>query len=100
MPAVFEQHWASIHADYNGEWVKGFILKGKAGKALDQWGWDSREMWLPFTRNHTVLQLLAEQFFVPILKGYLDPSSEEVQIGGRAVLIAKIANRVSDRDLL
>ena len=51
-------------------------------------GWDARELWIPFTKSTTLLQLLADLCFVPMLKG--DLSDPYLLIGGRMVLVAKL----------
>ena len=102
-PPQLDNHgdWDSIHnlsheywqsqdmASFNGDWVKNLLIHGRRGKAEDQWGWDARESWISFTRDPTILDLLAKMYFVPILKGDLPHSHQHLTLGGKLVLIQK-----------
>ena len=55
-----------------GGWLARQIKKSSAGTAVDQWGWDSREMWLPFLQDEEdLMDKLATHWFRPVAAGYL-----------------------------
>ena len=45
-----------------GPWLRRLkqIERSKRGTAVDQWGWDSKEMWTPFTKDSELMDDLAK----------------------------------------
>lgn len=42
-----------------GKWLSKILRKTKAGTAVDQWGWDCREMWAPLRKDDDLLDAIA-----------------------------------------
>ena len=73
----------------NGDWVRKQIRRSKRGTAVDQWGWDSREMWDPFIRNDTLMDEIARAWIKPVAAGYLPAAYRDHLAGGRLVALSK-----------
>ena len=73
----------------NGPWLARLIRKSSAGAAVDQWGWDSREMWQPFTYDKDLINLIAECWVRPMAAGYLPQAYKEHLAGGRLIALSK-----------
>ena len=72
-----------------GEWLLRFLNKARAGTAVDQWGWDSREMWTPFRKDNDLLDAIARLWIRPVAAGYLPPPYRADLAGGRLVALSK-----------
>jgi len=55
----------------NGKLIGNMIRRAKRGTAVDQWGWDSREMWRDIVADTQFLEIIAHQWILPIAAGYL-----------------------------
>ena len=73
----------------DGEWLERQLSKSRAGTAVDQWGWDSREMWATFRKDDSLLHDIARLWIRPIAAGYLPPRYREHLAGGRLVALSK-----------
>ena len=65
-----------------GPWLVRQILASKRGRAVDQFGWDTREMWGPLIEDADLMQDMAKAFFQPLAEGYLTPSISNIMAGG------------------
>ena len=72
-----------------GDWLSRTLSKSSTGTAVDQWGWDSREMWEPFRADKDLMDSLAAHLFRPMAAGYLPPTYREHLAGGREVALSK-----------
>ena len=57
-----------------------------------QWGWDMREMSLPLTHDHDLVQSIAEVWVLPAARGYLPPKYLSLLAGDRLVALSKSPN--------
>ena len=73
----------------NGKWLDKQLQRSKAGTAVDQWGWDSREMWDPLRKDTELMEQIAELWFRPIAAGYLPSAYKTNLAGGRLVALSK-----------
>ena len=73
----------------DGRWLTLLIRKSSAGTAVDQWGWDSKEMWQPFTHDKDLMNLIAECWVRPMAAGYLPHHYREHLAGGRLIALSK-----------
>ena len=73
----------------DGRWLTRLIRKSSAGTAVDQWGWDSKEMWQPFTHDKDLMNLIAECWVRPMAAGYLPHQYREHLAGGRLIALSK-----------
>jgi hypothetical protein len=73
----------------NGNLIGKMIRRAKRGTAVDQWGWDSREMWRDIVADTQFLEIIAQQWILPIAAGYLPPRYREHLAGGRLVALSK-----------
>ena len=73
----------------DGEWLEHQLKRSRAGTAVDQWGWDSREMWAAFRKDESLLDDIARLWIRPIAAGYLPPRYREHLAGGRLVALSK-----------
>lgn len=80
---------ASTYKFIDGPWVRRQILRNKRGTAVDQWGWDSREMWRDIITDNELLGLVARHWILPIAMGYLPVRYREHLAGGRLVALSK-----------
>ena len=65
------------------------IRQSKVGTAVDQWGWDSKEMWLPFLKDEELMDNLATFWARPLAMGYLPPQYRADLAGGRLIALSK-----------
>ena len=65
------------------------IENSKRGTAVDQWGWDSREMWAPLKDDPEVMDDMAETWALPVATGYLPPRYRDQLAGGRLIALSK-----------
>ena len=72
-----------------GAWFARQIRTSSRGTAVDQWGWDTREMWEPFTYDHDLMNDLAEVWVRPLAAGYLPSQYRQTLIGGRLIALSK-----------
>ena len=72
-----------------GKWLRKLLSKARAGTAVDQWGWDSREMWTPFRKDDDLLDAIARFWIRPVAAGYLPPPYRSDLAGGRLVALSK-----------
>ena len=72
-----------------GAWFARQIKTSSRGTAVDQWGWDTREMWEPFTYDHELMNDLAEVWVRPLAAGYLPSQYRQILIGGRLIALSK-----------
>ncbi len=56
---------------------------------MDQWGWDSKEMWRDIINDDILLNLVAKHWILPIAAGYLPPKYRDHLAGGRLVALSK-----------
>ena len=73
----------------NGAWFAKQIRQSKVGTAVDQWGWDSKEMWLPFLKDEELMDNLATFWARPLAMGYLPPQYRADLAGGRLIALSK-----------
>ena len=73
----------------DGPWLDKQIQKSKAGAALDQWGWDTKEMWAPLRRDPDLLHDIAIHWIKPLAVGYLPRAYKNELAGGRLVALSK-----------
>ena len=75
----------------SGPWLATQIKKSASGTAVDQWGWDSREMWLPFLQDEVLMEDLARCWpgFRPVAAGYLPAAYRQHLAGGRLIALSK-----------
>ena len=73
----------------NGDWVRAQIRNAKRGTAVDQWGWDSREMWEELVKDDELIEQVALLWFRPVAAGYLPEAYAEHLTGGRLVALSK-----------
>ena len=66
----------------DGPWVRRQILRNKRGTAVDQWGWDSKEMWRDIISDHELLNLVAQHWINPTAAGYLPHKYRQHLAGG------------------
>ena len=72
-----------------GKWLSKILRKTKAGTAVDQWGWDCREMWAPLRKDDDLLDAIARHWIRPVAAGYLPPKYRADLSGGRLVALSK-----------
>jgi hypothetical protein len=72
-----------------GDWLARQIKRSAAGTAVDQWGWDSREMWLPFLQDADLMDRLAHHWCKPVAAGYLPQHYRSHLAGGRLIALSK-----------
>ena len=72
-----------------GPWLVRQIRASKRGGAVDQFGWDTREMWGPLIEDADLMQDMSKAFFRPLAEGYLPPSIRDIMAGGRLVALSK-----------
>jgi hypothetical protein len=73
-----------------GEWLRKTLGKAKAGTAVDQWGWDCREMWAPLRKDDDLLDAIARHWIRPVAAGYLPHKYRADLAGGRLVALSKL----------
>ena len=73
----------------NGKWFEKQLRKCKAGTAVDQWGWDTKEMWKGVRADKALLDRVAVILLRPVAAGYLPPAYRDDLAGGRLVAISK-----------
>ncbi len=71
------QLFRSISSQDNGFEFRKQIQRSRRGTAVDQWGCDSKEMWLPLTSDSELMDDMAETWALPIAMGYLPPRYRE-----------------------
>ena len=76
----------------NWRWLTRLIRKSSAGTAVDQWGWDSKEMWQPFTYDTDLMNLIAECWVRPMAAGYMPHAYKAHLAGGRLIALSKYPN--------
>ena len=88
--------WTHLHLDWTtqllhttGSFESRFRGQDRRGTAVDQWGWDSKEMWLPLISDSELMEDMAETWALPIAMGYLPPRYREHLAGGRLVALSK-----------
>ena len=72
-----------------GPWLVRQIRASKQGGAVDQFWWDTREMWGPLIEDADLMQDKAKAFFQPLEEGYLPPSMRDIMAGERLVALSK-----------
>ena len=80
---------ASTFKFIDGPWVRRQIQRNKRGTAVDQWGWDSKEMWRDIINDNELLNLVARHWIRPIAAGYLPHKYRQHLAGGRLVALSK-----------
>ena len=73
----------------DGSWLKLQIECSKAGTGVDQWGWDSKEMWIPLKHNSALMDAIAQTWARPLAQGYLPPKYRDHLAGGRLIALSK-----------
>jgi hypothetical protein len=73
----------------DGSWLRLQIERSKSGTAVDQWGWDSKEMWAPFKYDVELMDALAIHWARPLAYGYLPPRYRSHLAGGRLIALSK-----------
>ena len=73
----------------DGAWVRQQISRSKRGTAVDQWGWDSREMWEPLLHNDALMEEIARAWIRPVAAGRLPAAYRAHLAGGRLVALSK-----------
>jgi hypothetical protein len=73
----------------NGKRLDTQIRRSKRGTAVDQWSWDSREMWRDILNDRSFLEDVAKYWIFQIAAGYL-PAKYRVHLaGGRLTALSK-----------
>ena len=72
----------------DGEWFRHQIERSKSGTAVDQWGWDSKEMWNPLKNDTELMDAMAYTWARPIAQGYLPPKYHDHLAGGRLIALS------------
>ncbi len=54
---------------------------------MDQLGWDSREMWMPFLQDEDLMDKLATHWCRPVAAGYLPEAYRRHLAGGRLIAL-------------
>ncbi len=54
-----------------GKLIVRLIRRAKRGIAVDQWGWDSREIWQDILTDAPFLDIVAKHWILPVAAGYL-----------------------------
>ena len=70
-----------------GPWLVCQIRASKRGGAVDQFGWDTREMWDPLIEDSDLMQDMSKAFFQQLAEGYLPPSIRDIMAGGQLVAL-------------
>ena len=73
----------------DGEWLRKLIKRTKRGTSVDQWGWDSKEMWQDIVKDEQLADDVARHWILPVAMGYLPAKYKEHLIGGRLVGLSK-----------
>ena len=81
-------------------WVKKQIRRSKRGTAVDQWGWDSKEMCWDIISDDARLHLVAKHWILPIAAVYLPLKYRDHLAGGRLVALSKRPKRAFDLSML
>ena len=79
----------SEYSFITGKWVAKQIRRAKRGTAVDQWGWDSKEMWRDILNDAQFLEEVATHWILPVAAGYLPIKYRDHLAGGRLVAISK-----------
>jgi len=72
-----------------GKLIGRLIRRAKRGTAVDQWGWDSREMWRDILTDAPFLDIVAKHWILPVAAGYLPTPYQQHLAGGRLVALSK-----------
>ena len=72
-----------------GKWEVKQIRRAKRGTAVDQWGWDSKEMWQDILNYAQFLEEVATHWILPVTAGYLPTKYQGHLAGSRLVAISK-----------
>jgi hypothetical protein len=73
----------------DGLWQTRLICKSLAGTAVDQWGWDFKEMWELFTHDKDLMNLIAECWVRPMAASYLPHQYREDIAGWLLIALSK-----------
>jgi hypothetical protein len=68
-----------------GKLIRRLIRRAKRRTAVDQWGWDSREMWQDILTDAPFLDIVAKHWILPVAAGYLPKPYQQHLAGGRLV---------------
>ena len=82
-------HPASSFDFITGSWFSNLIARSKRGTAVDQWGWDSKEMWSPLTSDSELMDDMAQVWALPVATGYLPRRYRDHLAGGRLIALSK-----------
>jgi hypothetical protein len=72
-----------------GKLIGKLLRRAKRGTAVDQWGWDSREMWRDILTDTAFLDIVAKHWILPVAAGYLPAFYRQHLAGGRLVALSK-----------
>ena len=72
-----------------GAWMRKQILASAKGVAVDLFGWDMKEIWLPLVKDGDLMDAIAETIFRPIARGFLPEEYRAIMVGGRQVPLSK-----------
>ena len=73
----------------DGQWLGKQLRRSKRGTAVDQWGWDSREMWRDILNDQPFLNDVAKYWILPLAAGYLPEKYRNHLAGGRLTALSK-----------
>ena len=73
----------------DGKWLGQQLRRSKRGTAVDQWGWDSREMWRDILKDQPFLDDVAKYWILPLAAGYLPERYQSHLAGGRLTALSK-----------
>ena len=59
------------------------------GVAVDMWGWDMKESWLPLIGDPQLTENLALVIFKPMARVFLQDEHQTLMVGGRQVPVSK-----------
>ena len=71
----------------DSKWVKKQIRRSKRNTAVDQWGWDSKEIWRDIIRDDALLHLVPKHWILHIAANCIPPTDHFE--GGRLVALSK-----------
>ena len=72
-----------------GAWVTKQILASARSVAVDMFGWDMKEVWLPLVSDDALMDDVATVIFRPMAEGYLPEAYLSLMAGGQQVPLSK-----------
>jgi hypothetical protein len=94
-----QQHNPTFHVPLSafsfidGKWLAKQICRAKRATAVDQWGWDNREMWRDILNDPPFLNDVAKLWILPVAAGYLPDKYQTHLAGGRMAALSNLTLR-------